>query len=237
MLSAGRVIGVLVLVKSVDVGLRGPQDLPAPFWVLSLVLLVSGGLLLTTALERAGWAALLAGCVVAAADFPPELRWQHLFLLLLVALAALVARDDAERLLLWRVQVSALYGTAAVAKLNGSYLGGDVLAGVTGAAPLGSGLLPEPPLVLLLVAGVGLIGLEVLIAVTPWVRRLHGIGLLTAGVFHVVAVPLAGTDPLVALRLVVFGGTSLVLLAACTGRLAPSAPIRSQGAGAQVTRA
>lgn len=224
MLTAGRVIGALVLVKSVDVGMRGAQDLPTPLWLLSLVLLVFGGALLLAGRERPGWAALLAGGVLAAVDFPPELRWQHLFLLLLVALAALVARDDAERLLLWRVQLGALYGTAALAKLNTSYLGGDVLAGVANTAPLGSGLLPTPPLAVLLVAGVGLIGVEVLLAVTPWVRRLHGMGLLAAGAFHVVAIPLAGTDPLVALRLVVFGGTSLVLLAACTGRLAPSYP-------------
>lgn len=226
MLTAGRVIGALVLVKAVDVGQRGAQELPAAFWVLSLVLLVAGGGLLLVGRGKVGWAAVLGGCVGAAVDFPPELRWQHLVLLALVALAALVARDDAELLLLWRVQVSALYGTAAVAKLNASYLGGDVLAGVAATAPLGTGLLPKPPLALLLTAGVGLIGLEVLLALTPWVRRLHGIGLLAAAAFHIVAVPLAGSDPLVALRLVVFGGTSVVLLAACTGRLAPPAPTR-----------
>ena len=93
--------------------------------------------------------------------------WQHTVLLAFVGLAGAVARDAAERLVLWRVQLSVLYGVAAVAKLNASFLGGDVLAGSLRDGPLPVSL----PLPALLVAGVGVVLLEALLAVAPWVPR------------------------------------------------------------------
>lgn len=221
MLTAGRLLGVLVLLKAVDVGVRGPAA-GAALWVLVVAVLATAGGLLVAGTDRAGWWVLLLGCALAVAEQPLELRLQHTVLLGWAALGAVVAARDAERLLLWRVLLSALYGVAAVAKLNESYLGGDTLALALTGAPLGSGLLPLPPPAVLITAGVALIAVEVVLAVVPWVPRLHRVGLLVAVAFHVAAVPMAGSSPLVSLRLVVFGGTSLVLLAACTGRLAPS---------------
>ena len=219
MLTADRLLGALVLLKAVDVVLRGPAELPAPLWALAAALLAGGGALLVAGRGRLGWAAVLAGAVGVVVDLPLELRLQHLVLLGWAALGALVARDMAERLLLWRVLVTSLYGVAALAKLNASYLGGDALALGLVEAPFGTGLLPLPPPALLVVASLGLLAVELLLAATPWVPRLAAPGLAVAAVFHVLAVPLAGVEPVVALRLVVFGGTSLVLLAACTGRL------------------
>lgn len=219
MLTLGRVIALLVAVKAVDVAARGALALPVALWLLSLALLLTGAALLTLGRERAGWAGVLAGSVLAAVDFPADLRRQHLVLLAAVAVVSLVARDDGERLLLLRVQVSALYGTAALAKLNASFLGGDVLGLAVRAAPFGTGLLGVPPTPVLLAGSLGLIAVEALLAAAPWWRRLHLPALLIATVFHLVALPLAGVDALVTLRLVVFGGTSLALLCAVTGRL------------------
>lgn len=226
MLTAGRVLGALVLVKAVDVGLRGPVRLPDPAWAAALALFVAGGAVLLAAprrpaVERAGWAGVLLGGVGATVDFPTELRREHLVLVMGVALAALVARDGAERRLLWRSQVSVLYGVAAAAKVNESFLGGDVLAATVVRGPLWSALLPSPPLALLLLAGFGLVATEAWLAVTPWVPRLRRPGVVVAAAFHAGALAWVTPAPLVGLRLVVFGGTALALLAASAGMLPP----------------
>jgi len=219
-LTATRLLGAVAVLKAVDVVLRAPVSAPA---VLSAVALVAGGAGLVAGLDarrsRFAWAAVLLGAALSAVDLPLDLRRQHVVLLGLVALAALVARDDGERLLLWRVQVSALYAVAALAKLNEPYLAGTVLGAAVADAPFGLGLVGVLPLPVLVLASLGLVAAEVLLALTPWVRRLHAVGLLTAVGFHAAAVPLAGFEPLVALRLVVFGGTAVALVAAVTGRL------------------
>jgi hypothetical protein len=218
-LTLGRVVAVLVAVKAVDVAERGALALPVALWVLSLALLLAGAAVLAFGREPVGWAGVLAGCVLAAVDFPADLRRQHLVLLLAVAVVGLVARDDGERLLLLRVQVSALYGTAALAKLNASFLGGDVLGFAVREAPFGTGLLGVPPTPVLLAGSLGLVAVEALLAAAPWWRRLHLPALLLAAAFHLVALPVAGVDAGVTLRLVVFGGTSMALLCAVTRRL------------------
>lgn len=229
MLSADRVAGALVLVKSVDVVVRGPAHLPGAGWAVVLATFVAGGLGLlvgprSTRMNRACWTAVLAGGVGLAVDLPLELRLQHLVLVLGVALAALVSRTEGERLLLWRVQLSALYGVAALAKLNETFLSGDVLSAAVVEAPLWSSLLPVPPLALLLLAGVGLIATEVTLAVTPWVARLRLSGTVLAVAFHGATLLLVTDTPLVGVRLVVFGGTAVLLHAASAGLLRSGAP-------------
>lgn len=217
MLTAARALGGLVLLKAVDVALRGPVS--GRLWLVGLVLLAAAGAALLAGWDRGGWVLMVAGAVATAVDAPVELRRQHLVLLALVGLAALAARTPVERRLLWSVQLSALYGTAAMAKLNEVYLSGTVVAAAVADAPFGTGVLGVPPLPLAVAASLALVAAEVLLAAVPWVPRLHRLGLTVAAAFHLVAVPLAGAEPLVALRLVVFGGTALVLLAAVTGRL------------------
>lgn len=217
MLTGPRLLGGLVLLKTVDVLARGPVT-AAPLWAVGAVLLAAAGGALLAGCDRAGWVLVVAGAVVTSVDAPVELRRQHLVLLALVAVAALVSRTAHERQLLWSVQLSALYGVAALAKLNEPYLSGTVLAAALREAPFGAGLLGVPPLPVVLAASAGLVLTEVLLALTPWVPRLRRAGLATGALFHAAAVPMAGHEPLVALRLVVFGGTSLVLLAAVTAR-------------------
>jgi hypothetical protein len=223
-LSVGRVGGVLVLVKAVDVVARGPVELPAPAWAAVLGLFAGGGAVLLAGpagrtWSRGGWAAVLAGAAGLAVDLPLELLRQHLVLVMGVALIGLVTRDDSERLLLWRVQLSALYGVAALSKLNESFLGGDVLAGAVVAAPAWSSVLAPPPPVVLVLAGVGLIAVEVALAVAPWVARLRRPGTALAVAFHSATLVLVTNDPLVGLRLVVFGGTAVLLHAASASLL------------------
>ena len=215
MLSADRLGGALVLLKAVDVAVRGPVGLPAPFWAAALAVWVAGGVaLLTGRSPRLCWAAVLVAGAGFAVDYPLELRRHHLVLLMAVALGAAVARDRTERLLLWRVELSRLYGVAALAKVNESFIGGDVLARGVVAAPVWSALLPPPPLALLLLAGLGLIATEAVLAVAPWVPRLRRPGTAVAAGLHAVALVLATTSPLVGLRLLVFGGTAVLLHAA-----------------------
>lgn len=223
MLTLGRVLGALVLVKSVDVVLRGPQALPVSLWAVVLGLWLAGGLaLLSGAGARAAWSLVLVGGAGLAVDLPLELRRQHLVLLAAVALVGLVARDQREHLLLLRVQLSALYGVAALAKLNEPFLGGTVLAQATAGAPAGWELLPLP---LLLAAGAGLIAAEALLAVTPWFARLRVPGAALAAGLHALALLVVAGGPLVTLRLLVFGGTAVALHAASAGLL-PLAPRR-----------
>jgi hypothetical protein len=219
-LHADRVVGALVLVKAVDVLARGPSALPAPAWVLVLAAFVSGGAGLAAGTVRRTpgcWALVLGGAAVLAVDFPVDLRRQHLVLLMGVALVALVARDADERLLLWRVQLTALYGVAALAKLNESFLGGDVLVRAVVDAPLWSAVLPLPPPALLVGAGTLLVAAELALAVTPWVARLRVAGTVVAALLHGGVLLLVSTDPLVAVRLVVFGGTAVLLHAVSAG--------------------
>lgn len=226
MLSADRLIGALVLVKAGNVVLRGPGELPAPLWSAALLLWIAGGLGLVSSRGpggRACWAAVLLGGAGFAVDLPLELWRQHLVLLGTVALAAAVARDTPERLLLWRVQLSVLYGVTALAKVNETFLGGDVLFGAVVAAPLWSSVASPPPTALLLGAGVAVIVTELGLAVAPWVERLRRPGTAVAACLHAVALPLLATDPLVGLRLLVFGGTAVVLHAA-SARLVRAGP-------------
>lgn len=219
--TADRVVGGLVLVKAVDVVARGPGELPAPVWAAVLALFVTGGTGLLASPSRRTtricWAAVLVGAAGIAADFPADLRRQHLFLLMGVALGALVARGTAERLVLWRVQLSALYAVAALAKVNESFLGGDVLVRAVVAAPLWSALLPLPPPPALVVAGGALIAAELVLAATPWLPRLRRTGTGLAAVLHAAILVLVSTDPLVAVRLLVFGGLAVLLHAASAG--------------------
>ena len=234
MLTADRVGGALVLLKAVDIAVRGPVELPGGVWLAVLALWVAAGLALLTTRGgftggRVAWGAVLVAGAGLAVDYPLELRRQHLVLLMGVALAALVARNVDERLLLWRVQLTALYGVAALAKVNESFLGGDVLARAVVAAPLWSSLLPPPPTLLLIAAGAGLIATEAALAVTPWVRRLRRPGTLLAVGLHGVAF-VVSPEPLVALRLVVFGGTAVLLHAASAGLLPAAQPHRESPA-------
>jgi hypothetical protein len=226
MLTADRLAGGLVLLKAVDVVLRGPVALPGPLWAAAVTLLVAGGIALLTGraprgAARAGWAAVLLGGIAVAVDYPLELRRQHLVLLIAVALGALVARDDGERVLLWRVQLTALYGVAALAKLNESFLGGDVLARAVLDGPFWPSPL-QPPALLLVLAGVGLIVTEGALAVTPWVAALRRPGTVVAALLHAVALLLVSAGPLVALRLFVFGGTAVLLHATSAGVVRPA---------------
>ena len=135
-----------------------------------------------------------------------------------------MAGDARERLLLWRVQLTALYGIAALAKVNESFLGGDVLARGVIAAPLWSALLPPPPVVVLVLAGIALIATEALLAVTPWIPRLRRRGTYLAAGLHGLALPFMATSPLVGLRLVVFGGAAVLLHAASAGLVRVTTP-------------
>ena len=230
--TADRLLGGLVVLKAVDVVLRGPQALPGPLWVVVLAAWVAAGLALVSArpeLTRGAWAAVFVTGVALAVDLPLELRRQHLVLLIGVALAGLVARDVPERLLLWRIQLLALYGVAALAKLNESFLGGDVLALTVASGPLGG--LGSPPTALLVVAGVGLLAVEAALAVMLWVRRCRQAMTVLAAALHTGALLVAGASPLIALRLVVFGGAAVVLCAACAGLLGAPGPRSGSGGG------
>jgi hypothetical protein len=207
-LSVGRVAGALVLVKGVDLGLGGTPTLLLAAWLL-------GGLLLLRDHEP-GWAVVLLTGLAVAALAPEELLRQHLVLLLGVALVATVTRTDAERLLLWRTQLSALYGFAVLAKLNEAYLSGTVLA---------EALRVPLPLAVLVLLGGGLLVVEALLAVTPWVPRLRTAGTAVAAGLHGVALLLVAGGSLVSLRLVVFGGAAVLLHAASAALL----PVRPSG--------
>ena len=201
-----RLLAALVLLKALDVVLRGPQGLPAPLWVAALTAFAAGGVLL--AVRDRGWLLVLAGGLALAVDAPVELRRQHLVLLLGVVLVGVVTRDAGERLLLWRSQLSVLYGFAVLAKLNEAYLSGTVLS---------QSLLVPLPLPAVVALGAALVAVELLLAVTPWVARLRRAGTVVAAALHGTALLVVAGGPLVTLRLAVFGGTAVLLHAASAG--------------------
>ena len=206
MLTFRQVLGGLVLVKAADVALRDGALLPLAVWI------AAGLALLTGRNARVWWAALLLAGGGLAIDLPLDLRRQHLVLLIGVALVGAVTADDRERLLLWRLQLTALYAFAALAKLNETFLSGSVLAAALEGGPVP---LPRLPVLVLVILGIALIAVEALLAVTPWV--LQRLGLLLAVGLHGTALLVVGGGPLVTLRLVVFGGTAVLLHAAAAG--------------------
>lgn len=217
MLTLPRVLGVLVLVKALDVALRDGALLPLALWTAAGIALLLGRD------GRLEWTGLLLAGAGLAYDLPLDLRRQHLVLLLGVALIGAVTGDDRERLLLWRLQLSALYAFAALAKLNETFLSGTVLASALEGGPVP---LPRLPVAALVALGLALVATEGLLALTPWV--LQRLGLLLAVGLHGGALLVVGGGPPVTLRLVVFGGTA-VLLHALSAGLVPlrrSAPVR-----------
>lgn len=216
MLSAQRLLGVIVLIKSVDLLQRGPMNLAGPVWALVLAGWVLGGLALAAAPSRAWWALIALSGAALCYDSPLELRRQHMVLLIGLALAAVLASGAGERTLLWRTQLTALYGFAVLAKLNESFLAGNVLARDIIDGPVWSGFLGTPGPWLLIAASVAVVATELALAVALWVPRLHRIGLGLAVLVHGGALLLLTTSPLVALRLVVFGGAAVITYAACT---------------------
>lgn len=205
MLTVARLTGLIVLVKALDVVLRGPETVAG---AVGLAVWLTGGVLLLG--ERHGWPCVLLGGVLLAYDAPIELWRQHLVLLVGIALVATVTRDDGERLLLWRTQLSALYGIAALAKLNEAYLSGTVLS---------EALVVPLPLPAVVAASLALIGTELLLATTPWVPRLRRPGTAVAAALHGLALLVVAGGPLVTLRLLVFGSAAVLLHAACAGVL------------------
>lgn len=160
MLTLPRALGALVMVKAVDVALRDGSLLLLLLWV------AAGAALLLGRDGRLAFSGLLLAGAGLAYDLPLDLRRQHLVLLMGVALVGAVTGDDRERLILWRLQLSTLYGFAAAAKLNETFLSGTVLAGA----------LRDPlPLAVLVAAGIALIAVEALLAVTPWVLQRVGL--------------------------------------------------------------
>lgn len=230
--NADRIAAALVLLKSVDVLFRGPQRWPLLLWFAAISLwLVGAGLLLVASdwsRSRVAWSLVLLGGLGVLADAPVELRWQHTVLLTAVALGAVVARDSSERLLLWRIELSVLYGVAALAKVNESFLGGDVLARAVGGTALGRSLLPDST-ALLLLAGGAVVLTELVLAVTPWTPRLRVPGTLLAAALHLGGLLLLSVDVLVGLRLLFFGGTAVLLHAASAGlvSLPKARPVRA----------
>jgi hypothetical protein len=224
-LTAARALGGLVLLKAVDVALRGPVS--GRLWLVGLVLLAAAGAALLAGWDRGGWVLMVAGAVATAVDAPVELRRQHLVLLALVGLAALAARTPVERRLLWSVQLSALYGVAALAKLNEPYLAGTVLGAAVAPAPVRH----RPAR-----------GAARCRCCSPrpwgccsprcsWRSRPGCAGCAARGWSPPCCstpppCPLAGHEPLVALRLVVFGGTAVCLLFAVTR---PRPTVRTAG--------
>ena len=196
-----------MLLKAVDLVLTDVTPLAVVPWT------VAGALLLLGRDRAVVWAVLLGSAVGVCVDARVELTWQHTVLLAFVALAALVARDATERLLLWRVQVSVLYGVAALAKVNESFLGGGVLAVSLRDGPLGA--FPGPSL--LVAMSVAVVASEAALAVSPWVARLRRPALLLGVLLHGGALVLLPPAPLVGLRLVFFGGLGVVLLAGSAG--------------------
>lgn len=208
---ADRVLGALVVLKAIDTLLRGPGQLGAAGWTVALLLFTGGGVALLVLPSRPAWAAVVAGGLLTAADAPIDLQRQHLVLLLLAGLGAVVARTPDERGLLWRVLVTVLYATAALAKTSETFLGGDVLA-----VALRDGPLPvELPVRVLVALGVVTIGVEAVLAAAPWSVRAGRVALPLAAALHGSALLLLPSDPLVALRLLFFGGVSGVLVAVC----------------------
>ena len=209
-----RWFATLVLLKAVDVAARGD--------VAPTVLLVGGAVALLVRPGRGSWALVLLAGAATVAQSPQELRREHLVLLTGVALAATAASNDGERLLLWRAQLGTLYTFAVLSKLNPAWLGGDALAG--------AGWVPVPPTPVLLTGALLTLVVEVTLAVAPWVPALRWPGVALAVLFHGAALVLLSVSPLVGLRLVVFGGTAVLLHAASAQAGAGPVPSRNLAA-------
>lgn len=108
---------------------------------------------------------------------------------------AVTGRDD-ERALLLRVQVSVVYGFAAIAKLNPTFLDGDQLRGIFRSRGRW-----EAPVELLeggtgTAVALGALAIEVFLAVALWFPRTRRVAVVVGVVAHVAFIVVASHGPL-----------------------------------------
>jgi hypothetical protein len=166
--------------------------LSADLWFVPLVLLAAGGLCLVAdrAVRGGGIAVAIGGLLALSAD--ARLYSNHLWLLaLLAALAALTApraRVQAEALPfghLVLLQVSVVYGFAALSKLNAGFISGGVLwselSGEGALLPMPDPVLTQQPMMALALATVSI---ELALAVGLWTRRARSGAAVLGIAFH-----------------------------------------------------
>jgi hypothetical protein len=180
------------------------QALPSPTPTLVVVLLalwVLSGLAFTLGWRTRGAATVMTATIAAVFLLDQQVYSNHLYLMLLVAvLFALTGsgaafsldarkaggRDRVRRwpISLLRVQVSVVYGFAAVAKLNRDYVTGDVLdVYLRSLGPLDFPVVWQRPGVLVTLALLS-IAVEGFLAFGFWHRRLRAPAVVVGLVFH-----------------------------------------------------
>jgi hypothetical protein len=167
--------------------------LPVDLWFVPLVLLAAGGLCLVVdrAVRGGGIAVAIGGLMALLAD--ARLYSNHLWLLILlaglVALTAAPARVQAETLPfghLVLLQISVVYGFAALSKLNADFISGGLLWSELSAE---GAIIPKPDLVLsqqpMMALALATVFIELALAVGLWTRRARSGAAVLGIAFHV----------------------------------------------------
>lgn len=151
------------------------------------------GALMTQHRPRVGLAIIASSSLVV--NLTPAYRNHVHLLMVLAATLALFGDEDTERWVL-RSQLSIMYGFAAVAKLQGEWLSGGMLEGMTWPGKL-------LPAGVLIAMAVGTIVLELALAIGAWMRRREWFWLAVAT--HVTFLLFTQTGMWDAARLAMFG--------------------------------
>ncbi|WP_456599839.1 HTTM domain-containing protein [Blastococcus sp. SYSU DS0616] len=155
---------LIACVKAVDLAIRLPDrtDLALP---LLAAWLVGTALLVTPRWKVGAFIIAAAGSAIVVAG---PLFNHHLYLMVLVGVI-LSMFDDRWHVFLLRAQLTIVYAFAAVTKINGTYLSGDVLARATERSVLLGDV--AIPMWLLVIASAGAIIVEGGLAVALWFRH------------------------------------------------------------------
>lgn len=201
-----RGFGGLVLLKSVDLADRMPSDLVVG-WALLAIVVFAGVLLLADRSARTASVAVTAGLVGIVAANDHGLWNNHTYLMALEGLILGVFHPLHQPTLM-RVQLTVLYGFAALSKVNGAYLtGAEIERALTGPALHWITLGPDQFAILAIAS----IVVEGFLAIGLWFRRTRVAAVVVGAAFHLSLVLAMSPRWDSAVRLVVFAGAALLL--------------------------
>lgn len=206
------VFGVLCLIKSLDFLARMPLHIPVGQALTFVVLWIVAAFGVTADSRRRISLAAVAGLAVFSFVVTSWRMYNHHVVLMITVALILLLFDRAEQPTLLKVQLSIVYGFAAVTKLNAAYISGAVLDSKLASSDAWQHLhLSALPAAVLPTLAVVSIVVEAGLAVALWFKAMRGPAAVIGVVFHITMVALMAYGIVSVVRLAVFSGLMLAL--------------------------
>lgn len=204
--------GVLCLIKSLDFLARMPLQIPVGPALAFVALWIVAAFGVTANSRRRISLAAVAGLAGFSFVVTSWRMYNHHVVLMITVALILLLFDRAEQPTLLKVQLSIVYGFAAVTKLNAAYISGAVLDSKLASSDAWQHLhLNALPATVLPTLAVASILVEAWLAVALWFKATRVQAAVIGVVFHIAMVALIAYGIVSVIRLVVFSGLMLAL--------------------------